>query len=82
MGPGPPRGEALCPGSQSRWRQSQEWDTSLLIFSGGSSPRWSAAVQILYYTGMCFPLGADEHGRVCGVVLSELDVPCADEMRG
>lgn len=39
----------------------------------------SAAVQMVYYTGICFPLGTDESRRIFGVVLSELNVPSANE---
>lgn len=40
----------------------------------------SAAVQMLYYIGICFPLGKDESRRICGVaLLSELNVPSANE---
>lgn len=34
---------------------------------------------MVYYTGICFPLGTDDSRRIFGVVLSELNVPSANE---
>lgn len=59
--------------------ESQDWDPGLHIFSYMLSLLKSAAVQMVYYTGICFPLGTDERRRIFRVVLSELNVPSANE---
>lgn len=52
----------------------QDWDRTHILKHNHLK---STAVQMVYYTGICFPLGTDESRRIFRVVLSELNVPSA-----
>lgn len=76
MGPGPP-GVRHCAQGQRASRSGAKAGTRASARQLQALP--AAAVQTPCYTGICFPLGTDESRRACGVVLSELNVPSANE---